>query len=67
MHRIENRIVYILRSAANPSRHYVGITNDIRERLEWHNHGPSGHTVRIRAPGKSDAPVNCASLAASWS
>jgi predicted GIY-YIG superfamily endonuclease len=44
MHGIEKTIVYILRSDANPSRHYVGITNDVRARLEWHNHGPCGHT-----------------------
>jgi len=48
VHRIENRIVYILRSEADPSRHYVGITNDLCERLEWHNDGPCGHTVRHR-------------------
>jgi predicted GIY-YIG superfamily endonuclease len=45
MHGIEKRIVYILRSDADSSRHYVGITNNVRDRLEWHNHGPSGHTV----------------------
>ena len=44
MHGIEKRIVYIIRSDADPSRHYVGITNDLRARLEWHNHGPCGHT-----------------------
>ena len=48
MHGIEKRIVYILRSEADPSRHYVGITNDLAARLEWHNHGPSGHTVTGR-------------------
>jgi predicted GIY-YIG superfamily endonuclease len=48
MHGIEMRIVYILRSNADPSRHYVGITNDISTRLEWHNHGPSGHTLSHR-------------------
>jgi putative endonuclease len=45
MHGIEKRIVSIVRSDADPSRHYVGITNDIRSRLDWHNHGPSGHTL----------------------
>ena len=48
MHGIEKRIVYILRSDADPNRHYVGITNDIRARLEWHNNGPCGHTVGHR-------------------
>lgn len=48
MHGIEKRVVYILRSVADPTRHYVGITNDIEGRLEWHNHGPCGHTVSHR-------------------
>src|SRR6186713_2350724 len=48
MHGVEKRIVYIVRSNTDPSRHYVGITNDLDERLEWHNHGPSGHTVAHR-------------------
>jgi len=38
MHGIEKRIVYIIRSDVDPSRHYVGITNDLRARLEWHTH-----------------------------
>jgi putative endonuclease len=48
MHGIEKRIVYIIRSDADPSRHYVGITNNVRDRLEWHNPGPTGHTVSNR-------------------
>ena len=48
MHGIEKRTVYILRSVAEPQRHYVGITNDLDARLEWHNKGPSGHTVPYR-------------------
>ena len=42
------RTVYVLRSLADPDRHYVGITSDVERRLEWHNHGPSGQTVRGR-------------------
>ena len=49
MHGIEKRLVYILRSDADPSRHYVGITNDLASRLEWHNHGPCGYT-RLHRP-----------------
>ena len=45
MHGIEKRIVYILRSDVDPSRHYIGIANDLRARLEWHKQGPCGHTV----------------------
>lgn len=42
------RTVYVLRSLADPERHYVGITSDVERRLDWHNHGPSGQTVRGR-------------------
>ena len=48
MHGIEKRIVYLIRSDFDSSRHYVGITNDLRTRLEWHNTGPRGHTVDNR-------------------
>ena len=48
MHGVEKRIVYILRSESDPSRHYVGITSDVAARLEWHNRGPSGHTRSYR-------------------
>lgn len=48
MHGIPKRTVYILRSDADPSRHYVGITDSIDARLAWHNHGPSGYTVNHR-------------------
>ena len=48
MHGIEKRIVYILRSDSDPSRHYVGITNNLRARLHWHDNGPSGHTISLR-------------------
>ena len=48
MHGIEKRIVYILRSGADPARHYVGITNDVAGRLHWHNNGPSGYTLLHR-------------------
>ena len=48
MHRIDKRIVYIIRSDVNPARHYVGLTNDVAARLDWHNHGPCGHTLSNR-------------------
>ena len=48
MHGIEKRIVFIIRSDPNPSRHYVGVTNDVAARLGWHNHGPCGHTLSNR-------------------
>ena len=42
------RFVYVLRSASNPDRHYVGVTSHVDNRLEWHNHGPCGHTLDHR-------------------
>jgi predicted GIY-YIG superfamily endonuclease len=48
VHGTEKCIVYILRSQADPSRHYIGITNDVHARLKWHNAGPSGYTVDYR-------------------
>jgi predicted GIY-YIG superfamily endonuclease len=48
MRGIGQRFVYILRSEADSECHYVGITTDVDERLEWHNSGPSGYTVRHR-------------------
>lgn len=48
MHGVKKRIVYILRSDSDPARHYVGITNDVHARLDWHNHGSCGHTTNHR-------------------
>ena len=48
IHGLEKRIVYIIRSNVDPSRHYVGITNNLRSRLEWQNHGPCGYTSSHR-------------------
>jgi predicted GIY-YIG superfamily endonuclease len=44
MEGIGQRFVYILRSERDPSRHYVGRTANVDERLHWHNTGPSGVT-----------------------
>jgi predicted GIY-YIG superfamily endonuclease len=44
----QKRFVYILRSDADPSHHYVGLTSDVGRRLVCHNSGPSGVTVRYR-------------------
>ena len=48
MHGNQKRIVYILRNSSDPRRHYVGITDDLAVRMDWHNAGPCGHTVRYR-------------------
>jgi predicted GIY-YIG superfamily endonuclease len=42
------RSVYVLRSATNPDRHYVGLTSSVNRRLAWHNAGQNVHTVRNR-------------------
>ena len=48
MKGIGARFVYILRSDSDPSRHYVGRTTNVDERLAWHNAGPCGYTVAYR-------------------
>jgi predicted GIY-YIG superfamily endonuclease len=48
VHGIGRRFVYILRSESDPARHYVGLTANVGDRLEWHNHGPGGQTSRYR-------------------
>jgi hypothetical protein len=45
MRRFGKRFVYILRSDAEPKRHYVGVTRNVTTRLDWHNHGASGHAT----------------------
>jgi putative endonuclease len=45
---IGRRFVYVLRSDSDPSRHYTGITDDVEDRLEWHNSGPCGYTIHNR-------------------
>ena len=41
---IGRRFVYIFRSESNRARHYVGVAEDVDERLDWHNGGPCGYT-----------------------
>jgi predicted GIY-YIG superfamily endonuclease len=43
--------VYILQSVDDPERHYVGITEDLRSRLQRHNAGEVPHTSKY-APWK---------------
>ena len=40
--------VYLLRSQSDPSQHYVGFTENMRERLARHNSGASVHTNKCR-------------------
>ena len=48
MRGMGKRFVYILRSDANPTKHYVGVASNPDERLDWHNAGPCGYTVAHR-------------------
>lgn len=48
MDNSEKRIVYVIRSDADPNRHYTGITSDVASRLDWHNKGPCGCTIHHR-------------------
>jgi predicted GIY-YIG superfamily endonuclease len=41
-------IVYVLKSAQQPSHFYVGVTAAVRERLADHNAGRCPHTARYR-------------------
>lgn len=40
--------VYLLQSELEPSRYYVGLSNDPVRRLQEHNDGQSTHTNRFR-------------------
>jgi len=40
--------VYILQSIPDPSRHYTGLTTDLRSRLAKHNEGGNPHTADFR-------------------
>ena len=42
------KYVYILSSIAEPERFYVGLTDDLRERLATHNDGSVRHTSKYR-------------------
>ena len=45
---LPRKTVYIIRSDRDASRHYVGITSNVKERMIWHNEGPCGHTTSYR-------------------
>lgn len=40
--------VYVLRSVPSPERYYVGLTSDVKRRIETHNSGGSQHTATLR-------------------
>ncbi|HRI12739.1 MAG TPA: GIY-YIG nuclease family protein [Verrucomicrobiota bacterium] len=53
--------VYILRSESEPTRHYVGRTEDLKARLQKHNEGGVPHTAKLRPWGVPSSPVGRAS------
>jgi predicted GIY-YIG superfamily endonuclease len=42
------RFVYVLQSVNAPSRHYIGLTDNVQRRLQEHNQGHSTHTANYR-------------------
>jgi putative endonuclease len=42
------RYVYLLQSISHPDQRYIGITSDLKQRLEYHNAGRSPHTSKHR-------------------
>ena len=48
MRALEKRFVYVIHSVSSPDYYYVGLTSDVRQRLEWHNAESGGHTARYR-------------------
>jgi predicted GIY-YIG superfamily endonuclease len=44
----EFQYVYILVTVNKPTRHYVGRTTDLENRLKQHNHGQVPHTAKHR-------------------
>jgi predicted GIY-YIG superfamily endonuclease len=42
------KYVYLLESLADPKQSYIGLADDLRERLKKHNAGGSPHTSKHR-------------------
>ncbi len=42
------KYVYLLESIAFPEENYVGLTDDLRARLDTHNAGRSPHTAKFK-------------------
>jgi predicted GIY-YIG superfamily endonuclease len=48
--------VYILRSLSDQNRHYVGVADDLEERLKKHNAGQCKHTSKF-TPWRIDTAI----------
>ena len=42
------KYVYLLQSISHPEQRYVGLTSNLKERLQAHNAGKSPHTSKFR-------------------
>ncbi len=42
------KYVYLLQSLAAPTQRYVGLTDNLEQRLAAHNSGQSSHTAKFR-------------------
>jgi predicted GIY-YIG superfamily endonuclease len=42
------KYVYILQSLDHPEKYYVGLTDDLRKRLQNHNAGKVPHTAKFK-------------------
>jgi putative endonuclease len=42
------KYVYLLESVSYPGKRYIGITTDIKKRLQEHNSGKSPHTSKFQ-------------------
>jgi putative endonuclease len=40
--------IYLLKSESHPTKQYVGLTRDLRQRLKAHNESRSPHTAKSR-------------------
>jgi predicted GIY-YIG superfamily endonuclease len=40
--------VYLIKSGSHPNQKYIGITSNLRERLNAHNEGRSSHTAKYK-------------------
>jgi predicted GIY-YIG superfamily endonuclease len=40
--------VYLIESQSSPGQRYVGVTSDLKQRLEDHNAGKSSHTSKFK-------------------
>ena len=42
------RFVYVLKTQDSRPRYYVGLTSNVAQHLDWHNHGHCRHTAKYR-------------------